>query len=301
MRTAIYIIAFIILSVGIAFTIRTTDMENVLDKKKDKKEKKKDKEASSGSPDIRILEKHEVPAILREISAIVYLDENRFACVQDELGTIFIYNTETQKFEKEIEFAGPGDYEGLAIVNETAYVLRSDGEIAEVRNYSSDKITTVMHKTHLTADHNTEGLCYDSSNNRLLIAIKGTELNSTDYKGIYSFNLAEKKMQKEPVYKIDLSHSALAGFKSKKKGSQMQPSAIAIHPKTKDIYIADAASPKLLILNSNGNIKAVKTLSSKDFYKPEGISFSPDGKLFISNEGKKEPGNILQLAGLNAG
>ena len=41
MRTAIYIIAFIILSVGIAFTIRTTDMENVLDKKKDKKEKKK--------------------------------------------------------------------------------------------------------------------------------------------------------------------------------------------------------------------------------------------------------------------
>ena len=128
MRTAIYIIAFIILSVGIAFTIRTTDMENVLGKKKDKKEKKKDKEAIPGSPDIRILEKHDVPGILREISAIVYLDENRFACVQDELGTIFIYNTETQKIEKEIEFAGPGDYEGLAIVNETAYVLRSDGE-----------------------------------------------------------------------------------------------------------------------------------------------------------------------------
>ena len=238
MRTAIYIVIFIFLSIGIAFTIRSTDIEKVLTEKKDKKDKKdkkKDKEEIVGSLDIQILEKYDVPDVLKEISALVYLDENRFACIQDEIGKIFIYNTGTKKLEKEIPFAAAGDYEGLAIAGQTAFVLRADGTIFEVKNYNSGKPSTRMHKTHLTANHNSEGMCYDSSNNRLLIAIKGTEPRSTDYKGIYSFSLSDMKMHQDPVYKIDLNNPAFDEFKSKKPGSQMQPSEIAIHPKTGDI------------------------------------------------------------------
>jgi uncharacterized protein YjiK len=297
MRTAIYSIIFIIVTIGIAFTIRFTDIENPLKKdKKEKKDKQKDKVDAAGSADIQILQKYEVPAVLKEISAVVYLDENRFACVQDEIGKIFIYNSAANKIEREISFAGPGDYEGLAIAGQTAYVLRADGQIFEVKNFNAAKPSTIMHKTSLTVKHNTEGMCYDSSNNRLLVAIKGTEPGNTGYKGIYSFSLSDKKMQKDPVYKIDLSDPAFAEFKSKKAGSQMQPSAIAIHPKTGDLYITEATKPKLLIMDKQGAIKSVKSLSSKDFNQPEGISFSPSGQLFISNEGSKQPGNILQVA-----
>lgn len=301
MRTAFFIIGLIIVTIGIAFSIRFTDIEKPGIEKKDKKEKidkkdkKQDKEEVAGSPDIQILEKYDVPPILKEISALVYLDENRFACVQDELGKIFIYNTAANKIEKEIPFAGSGDYEGLAIVGQTAFVLRADGQIIEVKNYKSNQPSTSVHKTSLTIKHDTEGLCYDSRNNRLLIAIKGTEPGNTDYKGIYSFSLSDKKMQKDPVYKIDLNYSAFDEFKSKKSGSQMQPSAIAIHPKTNEIYITEGTKPKLLIMDKQGAIKSVKQLSRKDFNQPEGISFSPSGQLFISNEGGKQPGNILQV------
>ena len=75
----------------------------------------------------------------------------------------------------------------------------------------------------------------------------------------------------------------------------MQPSAIAIHPKTGDLYITDGAKPKLLIMDQQGAIKTVKILNSKEFNQPEGISFSPEGGLFISNEGSKQPGNITEV------
>jgi uncharacterized protein YjiK len=298
MRTAFYIIAFIVLSLGAAFTIRSADIDKSFlenHEKKDKNKRKKDDKAEQVSQGVKILKKHEVPPVLREISAIVYLDNNRFACVQDEMGIIYFYNTSVGKIEKEIPFAGAGDYEGLAIAGQTAYVLRSDGQIIEVKNYNSANPAIRSFKTHLTAENNTEGMCFDPANNRLLIAIKGNEQQTEAYKGIYSFSLPNYKMDERPVYKIDLNNPLFANVKTKKSGSEMQPSAIAIHPITKDIYITEATNPKLLILDPKGNLKDLKTLSSKEFYKPEGISFSPEGNMYISNEGKKDPGNILEV------
>lgn len=292
MRTALYIIAFILVSIGVALSIRFTDVDKMTSFTKEKHKENKKELADSG---VDILKKHEVPSVLREISALVYLDNHRFACVQDELGTIYIYNTLAGTIEKEIPFAEAGDFEGLAIVNQTAYALRSDGQIFEVKNYNSGKPSVRSFETHLTAEQNTEGLCYDAKNNRLLVAIKGNEQQTDAYKGIYSFSLATYKMDTSPVFKIDLSNPVFADFKTKKAGKEMQPSAIAIHPKTGDLYITEGAKPKLLVLDKEGNFKALKSLG-KDFYKPEGICFSPEGNAYISNEGKKDPGNILEVA-----
>ncbi len=297
MRTAIFIIAFIVLSLGVAFTIRSTNIDKVFSEKSEKKDndKKKNDKSEQISTGVEIIKKHEVPSILREISALVYLGNNSFACVQDEMGKIFVYNTSAGEIEKEIPFAGAGDYEGLAIVGPTAYVLQSDGQIFEVKNYNSSKPSIRSFKTHLTTEQNTEGMCYDPTNNRLLVAIKGNEQQTDAYKGIYSFSLSDYKMERDPVYKIDLNDAVFANIKSKKTGAQMQPSALAIHPKTGDIYITEATSPKLLVLDRQGKLKYLKPLDKKEFYKPEGISFSPEGNMYISNEGKKDPGNILEV------
>src|SRR5690606_33254397 len=122
-----------------------------------------------------------------------------FACVQDELGTIYIYNTSSEKIEKEIPFSGAGDFEGLTIVGETAYVLRADGNLFQVKNYTAAKPVVIEYNLALTAKQDPEGLTYDSKNNRLLIAIKGSEPDSEDYKGIYSFNLKTNTMDRVPA------------------------------------------------------------------------------------------------------
>lgn len=301
MRTAVYIIAFIFISIGIAFTMRITHVSSLWPKriKHDKKESvRKNLEKSEKSGDFFISKKWDVPQVLQEISDISYVGKNRFACIQDEDGKIFIYNTNSGKIEKEIPFAKDGDYEGIAIVAQDAYVLRSDGQIFQVRNYNEPNPTIVEYKTHLTSKHDTEGICYDQKNNRLLVVIKGSESQSDDYKGIYSFDLRHFNMAEQPVLKINLQDKIFENVKGKKKNSRIQPSAIAIHPKTGDIYILEGAKPKLLIMDSTGKIKALKQLDNSDFKQPEGISFSPEGTLYISNEGRKEPGNILRLEGM---
>lgn len=260
--------------------------------KNDRKEKNDKEGEETTHTDITIVQKWEMPPELKEISGIAYINENRFACVQDELGKIFIYNTASRKVEEVIDFAGTGDYEGISIVGSTAYIQRADGKIFEVKNYDSEP-SVIEHNTHLTAKQDVEGLAYDKKNNRLLLAIKGKEANNNEYKGIYAFDLSSKQMETKPAYKIDLTHAIWNNVKSKNK---IQPTDLEVHPATGDLYIIDGPGPQLLVMGGDGSKKKLYQLNSSDFSQPEGIAFTQKGELFISNEGRTGPGNILRVS-----
>jgi DNA-binding beta-propeller fold protein YncE len=259
------------------------------------KKEKKNKTMEPASKAVQIVQKWEVPPILQEVSGIVYLGNGQFACVQDEAGVIFVYDTNTKKIERQITFGAAGDYEGLALVGTTAYVVRSDGRLFEVTNIHSAQNKITEFATPLTPEHNVEGLTHDPKHNRLLLAIKGEEANGADFKGVYAFDLATKKLAGQPVFKLNLNDQLLSKQKAKTLAKSWQPSEIAVHPVSGQIYLTEASNPQLFILNPDGSIKNRFKLSDAAFYKPEGIAFSPQGDLYISNEGKKQPANILRV------
>jgi uncharacterized protein YjiK len=259
---------------------------------KDKKGKnKKDKDKKNSAAEVSIVAKWDLPDELKEVSGIAYLDDNRFACVQDERGIIFIYNRGTKSIEKQIPFRGPGDYEAIAVNGNTAYVATADGELFEA-NIMGANSAVKKHKTGLTAAHDVEGLCYDRKNNRLLIACKNDEPGNKDYKAIYAFDLASNSFVASPVYKIRKDDPELKNSGGRK--DAIMPSEIGIHPLTNELYITDGPNARLLILNSDGKVNRLLNLG-KSFAQPEGIAFSPDGEIFISNEGSKRAGNIMQV------
>ncbi len=260
------------------------------DKKKDKNDRSNLQEADPG---ISITQKWEMPSHLTEISGLATVDENYLACVQDELGTIFIFNTTTGKLNKEIKFGNSGDYEGISVVGSTAWIIRSDGKLFEVQDYDNGKPTVAEHITGLTAKNNVEGLCHDEKNNRLLIAIKGKDDNNNRYKGIYAFNLSTKKMNDAPVHRIDMEDKIWNNVKGKNK---IQPSGLDVHPVTGDIYILDGPASRMLVLGADGINKRLYDLDAADFPQPEGITFTPSAQLYVSNEGRSSKGNILKLA-----
>lgn len=275
---------------------KSDDKKDTKDKKdkKDNKDKKNDENVeASTSASYLIEEKYIMPEVLSEISDISYMHGSSFACVQDELGTIFIYNTADKKIEKKIPFAGPGDYEGIAVVGTNAYVVNSSGTVYEVSGLEEAKPLVKEHKTYLNAKNDVEALCYDKVNNRLLLAYKGEEAGGST-KGIYSFDLKSKQLASTPVYSIDLNNSLFEDGGKKKKQS-FKPSALAIHPTNGDLYITEGTDPKLLILDSQGKVKSLVQFSGRDFTQSEGITFNAAGELFISNEGKKGNGNILKV------
>ncbi len=242
-----------------------------------------------------IVREWNLPEILKEVSGISWIENDKIASVQDEKGIIFIYNLRTSEIEKQIEFGEPEDYEGIAIHNKTAYVLRSDGEIYEVKNFLQNNKTVNRYSTPLTVQQDIEGLGLDRKGNRLLLAIKDSESDTDKYKGVYAFDLLTNEMEQDPVFKINMEDQIFNDFKGNLLSRVMSPSEITVHPRTGDMYILDGRNPKLLVADQNGNLKKLIFLNLNEFNQPEGLTFSPSGKLYISNEGSTLPANILEV------
>jgi uncharacterized protein YjiK len=242
------------------------------------------------------LNKWELPSILTRVSGIKYLGNSRFACIQEEVGTIFIYNTASGRIEKEIPFSGPGDFEGIAIVGTAAYVVQSNGKIYEVQDYEGVQPIVKQYTMPLAAKYNVEGLTYDKNNSQLLLAIKGGVPRNHHYKGVYAFDLRSKRPVAKPVIKINLNDPFFTSIKENKANHSFQPSAIEIHPLTKEIYILQGtADPKLLVMDAKGRIKKMYTFRRSEFPQATGLAFTPAGELFISNEGENGAATIVKV------
>ncbi|MHA6280608.1 SdiA-regulated domain-containing protein [Salinimicrobium sp. CAU 1759] len=240
---------------------------------------------STISSSVTINKTWKLPSILNEVSGIAFLPPNRIACIQDEKGSIFIYNLETSSLEREIKFAGGGDYEGISIQDNTAYVLESNGTVYRIADFMEDARTEIF-KTFLSSKNDTEGLFYEAAKNRLLIAVKAEDPNSKNQKGIYAVELPSMKMQKTPVFSLTFQEQLFDDIRKKNAEDTFFPSEVAVDPSTGEILILEAREPKLLILDPDGKAKALHVLSRELFPQPEGLTFDASGRLYISNEGR---------------
>lgn len=226
----------------------------------------------------------ELPTELNEVSGIVWVDYHTLACVQDENGVIYIYDLDEESVIDEIPFAGNGDYEGIALHNDNMYVMQSDGLLYEVKDWRAVNKVISSHQTGFNSSNNMESLTYSIKDNSLLTAPKDKDVNE-DFKGIYKISLASKNVNvKAPAYKIEMTDPGLKEYKKKKLHKTFNPSEIAVHPKTNEIYVLEGKNPKLLILDAEGSLKTVYKLDEINFPQPEGMTFSEDGELYISNE-----------------
>lgn len=253
-----------------------------------------------------------LPEILHEISGLTFVDSNTVACIQDENGILFLYDFVNFEIKEQFTFGPDGDYEGIARVADTIYVLRSDGMLFEIRDYGSKEPKSDSISTGIKAKNN-EGLCYDEANQRLLIASKGKIGKGREYKNlraVYNFELQTKTLATTLLYQIDLpavkqyaieKNVSLAAISTKKKKKDEGPnikfntSAISIHPVTKQLFMLSADDKLLFILSPEGHMDHIESLDPKLFIKAEGITFLENGDLLISNEGEDKKPTLLQF------
>ncbi len=260
----------------------------------------------------------QLPAELREISGLAFSGDSTLAAVQDEDAKIYLLSSSSGKLLNVYTFGKKGDYEGITMVGSTAWAVKSNGELFRVEQFSEARPVVTKYTTPLSAANNMEGLVYDRETNSLLLACKGKPglKNGEKYEGfkaIYSFGLDELKLNTTPKYLIDLSvieafrsQGAIREFyiKATKKTGLIsdalffEPSGIAIHPQTNHLYIISHTAKLLLVLNRETVIVHIQKLNPSLFNQPEGICFSPDGTLFISNEGGKGQGSVLKFGAL---
>ncbi|MBO3098146.1 SdiA-regulated domain-containing protein [Gelidibacter pelagius] len=239
---------------------------------------------TEGSDNYTISETWELPDELDEISGIVWIDDHTLACVQDENGIIYLYDLDEKSIREEIPFSGNGDYEGIALHKTDLYVMQSDGLLYEIKDWRETNRTISSYQTGFKAANNMESLTYSAKDSSLLTAPKDKDAND-EFKGIYKISMTSKRVDvNSPTYKIEMNAEALKNYRDKKLRKTFNPSEIAVHPKTNDIYVLEGKNPKLLILDEHGNLKNVYKLDEINFPQPEGMTFSADGDLYISNE-----------------
>jgi len=269
-----------------------------------------------GSP----AESFEMPKKLKEISGLSMStsDKNIVVAIQDEDGILFHINKNTGEVNKEIPFYKPGDYEGVEVVRDTVYVIKSTGTLYEVSELEKSPPYVMKRKFFLTKSNDVEGLCYDEKENRLLVACKGmpvkgkSEEENKFQKAIYSLDLETDSMDTEPAFIFNLA-TILDYLKGREAMAQydklysyfnpevdaliFSPSAIAIHPLTGNIYMTSSPKKILMVFDRAGNILHLEKMDKSIHPQPEGLTFDEDGTLYMVNEGKKGGmGTLLKFA-----
>jgi uncharacterized protein YjiK len=218
---------------------------------------------------------------LNEISGLHCTSDTTISCVQDEKANVYVLDSRTGAIRSKFDFGHDGDFEGIAIKRDTAYILRSDGTILiSAHTEKANKYPFYQGK-----GFDFEGLCLDAKQNRLLVACKTHgKKKKNDHVYIYEFSTITNAYAKEPLLVL----------KKEDIHPNFKPSAIEIHPNG-DIYILSSFSKTLLVLDPEGKIVNKTQLSSYIYHQPEGICFDSKGTLIISNEKHKTYPTLIKL------
>ncbi len=251
-----------------------------------------------------------MPKKLKEISGLGFSpDYKKLVAIQDEQGIIFFLDKSSGKVLNEVKFWDSGDYEGVEMVENEVFVVKSTGTLYRIKSEGKE---VEKYNFFLDQENDVEGLAYDKANNRLLLACKakaGQGENLKTKKGIYSFDLKHLRLEPEPAFTVSqqdvLQYLSAADYlKDKDKLLEhfdesadefaFAPSSLAIHPITGQIYILSSVGKLLMIIDMNSAIVHIEKLKKKMHAQPEGICFDQDGTMYIANEAKDdEPGKIL--------
>jgi len=223
---------------------------------------------------------------LREISGIDYTPSGKLVAINDEAGKIFLVDPATGGFEV-FEFGEKGDYEDVVVAGDYFYVLRSDGHIFQV-NVSNHKQVDEF-ENDFGKHTEFESLYYDKTLEQLVLICKECGKHSSSVNA-YRFDLNTKKFVPGIYFTIEWKE-----IRRMAKNNQIEckPSAAAINPVTNKLFIIASVGKVLLQCSRQGVLERVYAINSYHFQQPEGITFAPNGDMYISNEGAPAKGSIL--------
>lgn len=223
-----------------------------------------------------------LPSYLDEISGIAFYSKDKgIFAINDEKGWLYkIMMTKNMPIQR-WKYAKGDDFEDLALVDSIFYVLQSAGSLVEFKFYTSDSVGVNHYDSDLPGENEFEILYYDKEKHQLILLCKDCEADNKSSLTAIAFDLATHKFLQKPAYVMDVTKVAAMLNQVKMK---FKPSAAAIHPITGELYIVSSINKVLVIADRNGVPKKVHRISPKLYKQPEGLAFTPEGHLLISNE-----------------
>ncbi|WP_338226416.1 SdiA-regulated domain-containing protein [Algoriphagus confluentis] len=234
-----------------------------------------------------------LPRKLLEISGIAWYKGDILG-IEDENGRLYRIHPQSGEILEEMEFGKKGDYEDLLVRGDTVWILRSDGDVFWIKNPMSDSSETGQVKFKKKGTRDFETLLSFPGKRPIMLICKSCEWDKKQQASIFQLDPLLGETEKDPTERrFSTRPENLPDGKKIPKGLLARPSAGAVHPLTGEVFIISSAGKWLMILDQEFNPKQVFKLNSLLFKQPEGLTFDPEGNLYVSNEGFKEKANLL--------
>lgn len=249
---------------------------------------------------------------LEEISGLTWINDTLIGAIQDELGHMYYLNPENGNVEIETRFEGEGDFEGVEMVGDEIFAIKSNGKLYRFPISDKDE-ESELHSNPLNVSNNVEGLTYWPERDLLLISCKDDQKleeeegdddedkedddDDDEHLLIYGFEVKGSNFIKEPVITVDedeIEDMFEKEYKGKFEGDKFAISAMSYHPIENSLYLISSPARLLVIVSMEGKVKAVYPFERDVLRQPEGMCVSPDGTLFISSEGRGGDGYIVK-------
>ncbi len=236
----------------------------------------------------------ELPPELVEISGLALSDDGRLFAHGDERA--FVYEIDPRSGQALLRFrlgrnGLRGDFEGIAIAGDRFFLVESDGSLIEFGIGEADEQVEYRRiRTRFRNRCEVEGLAFDATTNALLMVCKTPRRRSLeDHLVVFAFSLEEMALEEEERVRVPIGQ-----FGEPAAGGDrvIEPSGIEINPLTGRWFIVASAQGIVLELTREGRPIGSRELSPDFHRQPEGITFGPEGELFIGDEGDGEAATI---------
>lgn len=234
---------------------------------------------------------------LEEISGLTLMDDGLLGAIQDEEGLLYLLDPTSGEVVDRREFGKDGDFEGIELGGGRLFILRSDGKLYIFDEWSDGGFAGDSYDVDLVKGCDAEGVAYDEARERLLIACKeraGKDLD--DMKAIFAYDPETHELDEEPAYLLDtdvfqasldehpVNEAVQSVLSDHVDLSGLKPSGLAFHPVTGNLFVVSSVTKVILRLDGTGDVEAMWALPEELFAQPEGIAFSPNGDMYVSNE-----------------
>lgn len=242
-----------------------------------------------------------LPMGIIPFSDVSMMDSTHLVCIDSKSGGVLFYDLTLNTVSNPLELGVNRQFTDVSMIDSTLILFDADKKVHFLLPpYDS---TSFIASDELQEDFNSSGICLHESTKRLFMLGELQERENGEFScSIYAFNLNRHKLREEPLFDINtadielfaMNNNLLLPRKITSEGDTIdglnfKPTAMAIHPKTNEIYVLSSEDRSLVVFNQFGDIVNFTTLDATNFYKPTGMTFHKNGNLLITNSDLMHP------------
>jgi hypothetical protein len=237
----------------------------------------------------------ELPLGLSSIKNICLLDSARFVAIDQQSGSVVLLDESTGKLVGQLNLSPAFQFYSLAVYDS---ILVLQDQLDQLHFLSSPyDSTSEIGLNELSSDLKFKSFCSHPITKRLFFLGNDFDKGDGRYSNyVYGFGLGNRKLREKPLFEIEsekveqfalqmgiVPHEDLSNSSIGLQTFYFKPSALAVHPKTNEIYVLSQETAQMAVFSQFGEVVNFIPLSRSLANHPTDIQFHPNGDLIVIN------------------